>query len=278
MKKLKTGYVGIIGKPNAGKSTLINTIMKRKVSITSYKPQTTRKQITALYNDSSSSIIFIDTPGFHIPHNEFDKFMNKEVKSVYKTVDCLLYLFDPTKEFDEEDDELIKSINDFNVKNIILVLSKQDISSTKKNQYSIGVLKQKISFDEVVEVSSMKNENIDKLLTLIKTKLPLGDKAFSKIEDDDNFVITEIIREQIIFNTKKEVPYSVYVEIEQKKFEDNIFHISAVINVEKESQKPILIGKGGQMIKKIGVLSRKELLNIYDCKINLKLFVKTTPN
>ncbi|MDR0752793.1 MAG: GTPase Era [Mycoplasmataceae bacterium] len=278
MKKINSGYVAIVGKPNVGKSTFINTIMKRKISITSYKPQTTRKQIKALYNDEGSSIFFIDTPGFHIPRNKFDVEMNKEVKSSYKVADCILYLIDLTRDFDNEDEEVIKTIKDFKVENIIVVFTKNDLVKEQKITPFVSELKNKLSFSDFVSISSLKNNNINQLLELIKKYLPKSEVFFENNDDDDNFVISELIREQIIFNTKKEIPYSTFVEIEEKKFVDNLFTINAVIHVEKESQKPIMIGKGGLMLKKIGTHARKELLKVYDCKINLKLFVKTTQN
>jgi GTP-binding protein Era len=273
MKQYKTGYVAITGKPNVGKSTLINTIVKRKVAITSYKPQTTRNKIKALYNDSDSSIMFIDTPGYHKSMNKLDDHLNSEIKSTYKVVDCVLLLIDPTRDLDEEDFTVIKMIKDFNVENVILVITKKDISG-KNVEKCINEVKTKIDIADIINISSLKNDNIKELLDLIKTKLPTNTKPMEDVLDDDNFIISELIREQIIFNTKKEVPYSTLVYVESKKFEKDLFDISAVIVVEKESQKPILIGAGGQMIKKIGTLARKELLNIYDCKINLKLFVK----
>jgi GTP-binding protein Era len=252
---------------------LINTIVKRKVAITSYKPQTTRNKIKALYNDSDSSIMFIDTPGYHKSMNKLDDHLNSEIKSTYKVVDCVLLLIDPTRDLDEEDFTVIKMIKDFNVENVILVITKKDISG-KNVEKCINEVKTKIDISDIINISSLKNENIKELLDLIKTKLQTNTKPMEDILDDDNFIISELIREQIIFNTKKEVPYSTLVYVENKKFEKDLFDISAVIVVEKESQKPILIGAGGQMIKKIGTLARKELLNIYDCKINLKLFVK----
>ncbi|GMO15726.1 MAG: GTPase Era [Mycoplasmoidaceae bacterium] len=273
MKQYKTGYVAITGKPNVGKSTLINAVVKRKVAITSYKPQTTRNKIKALYNDTNSSIMFIDTPGYHKSMNKLDDHLNSEIKSSYKSVDCILLLIDPTRELDDEDYSVIKMISNYNINNVILVITKKDISKKNIDSY-IENVKSKINIANEIHISSNMQETVSELLTLIKTKLPSSTKPLENIEDDDNFVISELIREQIIFNTKKEIPYSTLVYVENKKYENDIFEISAVIVVEKESQKPIIIGAGGQMIKKIGTLARKELLNIYACRINLKLFVK----
>jgi GTP-binding protein Era len=278
MKELKTGYVAIVGKPNVGKSTLINTIMKRKVSIISYKPQTTRNQIKALYNDDSSSIMFIDTPGYHPSRNKLDERMNNEIKGSYKLADCTLLLIDLTRQIDDEDRGIIKIIRDFHADHVILVLTKSDIAKKNIENKYVDEIKRMINIDDVLTISSLKVFNITLLLEIIKKYLNKTRQPLQENEDDDNFVISELIREQIIFNTKKEVPYSTYVYVESKKFENNIFEINAVIAVEKESQKPIMLGKGGQMIKKIGTMARKELLNIYDCRINLKLFVKVEKN
>jgi GTP-binding protein Era len=273
MKLIKSGYVCISGKPNVGKSTLINTILKRKVAITSYKPQTTRNQIKALYNDESSSIMFIDTPGYHKSRNKLDDKLNSEIKGGYKQANVVLVLVDPTRDLDEEDFTVFKMVKDFNIENIILVITKSDIGKKVIDKF-VDQVKEKLTFNDYIYISSLKNNNVEELLKKIKTYLPNATQSMEDIVDDDNFVISELVREQVIFNTKKEVPYSTLVYVENKKFEKDLFEINAVIVVEKESQKPIIIGKGGQMIKKIGTQARKELLKIYDCRINLKLFVK----
>jgi GTP-binding protein Era len=273
MKLIKSGYVCITGKPNVGKSTLINTILKRKIAITSYKPQTTRNQIKALYNDNNSSMMFIDTPGYHKSRNKLDDKLNSEIKSGYKLANVVLVLVDPTRELDDEDYTVFKMVKDFNIENVILVITKSDIGKKVIDKF-IEQIKLKLVFNDYVYISSLKNNNIEELLNKIKSYLPNTTQPIADVEDDDNFIISELIREQVIFNTKKEVPYSTLVYVENKKMEGDLFEINAVIVVEKESQKPIIIGAGGQMIKKIGTQARKELLKIYDCRINLKLFVK----
>jgi len=268
---IKQGSICLIGKPNVGKSTLINNLLNYKISITSPKPQTTRQTIKGLYNNNNCNILFIDTPGYHNTRNKLDELMNYEVKKNLTISDCIFFLFDSTRPYDEEDEKILKLLKNIDLKNVILVITKID-SNAKKNEY-IDEIKTKFNFISETTISSIKKEGLKELIELAKPFLHDSDTLY-KIEDDDNFIISELIREQIIFNTKKEVPYSTYVKIEKKNMDGNLFNIYANIIVEKESQKPIIIGKGGSMIKKIGTYARKELLNIYDCKINLKLFVK----
>jgi GTP-binding protein Era len=272
--KLHSGYVTITGKPNVGKSTLVNTIFKHKVAIVSYKPQTTRNQIKALYSDNDSSIMFIDTPGYHETRNKLDLFLNSEIKTSYKSADLAILLIDLTREIDAEDLEVIKMLKDFNITNVILVLTKIDAAKKDNPEKYKNKIVELIDVKDTVTISSSKGENIDVLLKTIKKYLPLQSPINEKLDENDDFIISEIVREQIIYNTKQEVPYASGVFVEAKKFEKGLLDIHASIVVEKESQKPIIIGKGGTMIKKIGTLARKELLDIYDCKINLKLFVK----
>jgi len=268
---VKQGNICLIGKPNVGKSTLINNLLNYKLAITSPKPQTTRQSIKGIYNDNNYNILIIDTPGYHNARNKLDELMNYEVKKNLTISDCIFFLFDPTRPYDEEDDKILKLLKNIDLKNVILVITKID-SNAKKNEY-IEEVKTKFNFVSTISISSVKKEGLKELIDTAKPFLHDSDTLY-KIEDDDNFIISELIREQIIFNTKKEVPYSTYVKIEKKSLDGNLFNIFANIIVEKESQKPIIIGKGGSMIKKIGTYARKELLNIYDCKINLKLFVK----
>jgi len=268
---VKQGNICLIGKPNVGKSTLINNLLNFKLSITSPKPQTTRQTIKGLYNNDNYNIVLIDTPGYHNTRNKLDELMNYEVKKNLTISDCIFFLFDPTRPCDDEDEKILKLLKNMDLKNVILVITKID-SNAKKNEY-IEEIKTKFNFVSSISVSSVKKDGLKQLIELSKPFLHDSNTLY-KIDDDDNFIISELIREQIIFNTKKEVPYSTYVKIEKKSMDKNLFNILANIIVEKESQKPIIIGKGGSMIKKIGTYARKELLNIYDCKINLKLFVK----
>jgi GTP-binding protein Era len=277
--KLHTGFVAITGKPNVGKSTLINTLFKKKIAITSYKPQTTRNQIIDTYSDHTSSITFIDTPGYHDAHNKLDMFLNSEIKSSYKVADVVMLLIDLTRKIDEEDLQVIKIIKSYEVKKVLLVLTKSDLNQKNIEPYKEEI-KKLIDYDGVVVISSKTNTNLDEMLIQIKKMIPLTETVLSNIatSDNDDFIIKEIVREQVIFHTKKEVPYATAIVIQEKTYNEGLLTIMADIVVERDSQKPIIIGAKGSMIKKIGTFARKELLEIFDCKINLKLFVKTVPD
>ncbi len=270
----KSGVITIVGKPNVGKSTLLNTICKKKVSIVSYKPQTTRNQIKTLFSNEMLDITFVDTPGFHFAKNKLDLFLNSEIKKTFKSCDLVLFLVDPTRPVDDEDLEIIKFVKSYKLEKIILVITKCDVVTEGSIRNHINSISKHFTPIATTKISS-KNNSFELLFEAIYENL-IGYQQLEETQDSDNFNIAEIIREQILLNCKKEVPYATGIYIEKTSFDEskNIFNIFANIFVEKSSQKPILIGKNGTMIKKIGVNARKELLKIYDCKINLKLFVK----
>lgn len=270
----KSGIITIVGKPNVGKSTLLNTIAKKKVSIVSYKPQTTRNQIKYSFSNELLDLTFVDTPGFHFAKNKLDLFLNSEIKKTFKSCDLVLFLIDPTRPVDDEDLEIIKFIKSYKLEKIILVITKCDVVTEGSIKNHINAILKHLSPISTATISA-KNNSLELLFESIYQNLD-DYQELDKQEESDNFNIAEIIREQILLNCKKEVPYATGIFIEKTSFDEqkNTFNIFANIFVEKSSQKPILIGKNGSMIKKIGTNARKELLNIYDCKINLKLFVK----
>jgi GTP-binding protein Era len=272
---MKTGYVSITGKPNVGKSTFLNKLLNQKISIVSSKPQTTRNQIKAIFSDGEYNISFIDTPGYHDARNKLDLFLNSQVKSSYKVADVVLLFIDTTRPIDDEDKAVIKILQSYEVKYIILVLTKMDIISQPKIDKYTDAIKSLIPVAHALAISTKTNYNIINLINLIKTYITNDDQVLDRT-DDDKLQISELIREQVIYNTKQELPYSVAVVVNTIDYEKakNMTTIKADIIVEKDSQKPIVIGKGGQMIKQIGTMARKEILNIYDSKINLQLFVK----
>ena len=275
--KIKTGTVVITGKPNVGKSTLINTIANKLIAITSPKPQTTRNKIKFTYNDDKNKIAFIDTPGYHIPNNKLDMFLNSEIKNAYKLADIALLVIDLTREIDQEDIEVINIIKSYNVKKVILVLNKIDVAKQGIDQKYETKVKELIEISHVIKICANKIESVKEVIDTIHNHLDDNNNLVEDVEIADNFFISEIIREQIIFNFKQEVPYATCIAIRKKNYDPNtnVFEIYADIVVEKESQKPIIIGAKGQMIKKIGTKSREKLLEFYDCKIVLHLFVVT---
>ncbi len=270
----KYGTVVITGKPNVGKSTLINTLAKKEVAIISKKPQTTRNQINYIYQDDKKEIAFIDTPGFHFPRNKLDDYLNLQIKNSYKYANIALLIIDVTREINDEDLEIIKMIKNFGVNNVILVFNK--IDSAKK--FNIESYKDKIDklikINDQIEISALKGTNINLLIDTI-SKYLTNDPLVIKETNSDNFIISEIIREQIIKNLYQELPYASFVCIREKKYDQksNVFEIYADIVVEKDSQKPIVVGHNGSMIKKIGTNARIKLNDFYDCKIVLHLFV-----
>jgi GTP-binding protein Era len=277
MIKQKSCYAVITGKPNVGKSTLLNSIFKRKIAITSYKPHTTRNRIKAIYNADNLSILFMDTPGYHVSRTKLDMFLNSEIKSSYKIADCALLLIDASRPIDDEDKKIIEILQSYDILNVILVITKIDlidenrIANVKRD---IGAL---IPYKDVVAITC-KKETPD-LTPLIKTiEKYARDGALTQEEnlENDDFIICELVREQIILNTKQEIPYACAVVVEHKEYDKvkNMFTINANIVVDKESQISIILGKNGQMIKKIGTRARMEMLKIFNCHINLKLFVK----
>lgn len=271
MKKQCT--VAIVGLPNAGKSTFLNKVMKQKVAIVSYKPQTTRNQIKSIYEDDRIRICFTDTPGFHEPKNKLDSFLNSQVKQTFKQSDLVLLLIDASK--DNEDNKiLIDVIKSYKVKDLIVVFTHKDLVPEAKledklNQYGLSDVKHRMLID------NNSQQDVNNVVSFIYDIAP-QDGFFDPVDMTDDFLISETIREQALYALRQEVPHSMAVVVDSKNFdkEQNLFTISCSLIVEKESQKPIVIGAGGKMIKLIGSKARQELLKFFDCRIMLKLFVK----
>lgn len=268
------GTVVITGKPNVGKSTLINQIAKKEVAIISQKPQTTRNQINYVYATEEKEIAFVDTPGFHFSRNKLDNYLNSQIKNAYKYANIALLLIDLTREINDEDLEVIKMVKSFNIDNIILVFNKIDACEKQTIDEYKQKVQELIKVNDVIEISALKNTNTDILIDTI-SKYLINDPIILKETDSDNFIISEIIREQIIKNFYQEIPYATCVCIKKKNYDKttNVFEVYADIVTEKESQKPIIIGRGGRMIKRIGTDARHKLHEYYDCKIVLNLFV-----
>lgn len=272
MKKQCT--VAIVGLPNAGKSTFLNKVMKQKVAIVSYKPQTTRNQIKSVYEDDRIRICFTDTPGFHEPKNKLDSFLNSQVKQTFKQSDLVLLLIDASKDNVENNKVLIDVINSYPIKDMIVVFTHKDLVPEAKieeklNLYGLEHTKHKM----IIDNNSI--QDVNNVVSFICDIAPT-DGFFEPNDMTDDFLIQEIIREQALHILKQEVPHSMVVVVDNKNFdkEQNLFTINCSLIVEKESQKPIVIGAGGKMIKLIGSKTRQELLKFFDCRIMLKLFVK----
>ncbi|MDP2090896.1 MAG: GTPase Era [Candidatus Gracilibacteria bacterium] len=269
-KEKKVGYVAIIGRPNAGKSTFVNSLIGEKISITTNIPQTTRKKVLAIYNDDETQIIFFDTPGIHKSERKFNEQINNVAISSFKDAEVILYFIDSSREGGEEE-EYIRSIIEMVNKPVIKVYTKTDLQS-------------KINIpdnDNIVKISSVLKEGFDELLNKVKNYLKMGPIYFPEeyyTKQDIYFRISEIIREKAFLNTKEELPHSVYVGVEEIEDTDEILRIIAYIYTETDSQKYIIIGKGGSLIQTIGKEARIELEKIFGKKVFLALRAKSNKN
>ncbi len=272
----KATIVSIVGKPNVGKSTLFNAIFNTKYAITCHKPQTTRNQMGMVYHFDDDAILFLDTPGFHQAHNKLDEYLNDEIKRSLSLTQVVCFLYDMSRDMSNEDKMILQQISSYDIPHKILVINKAETSKQPLIDAVTAELNQTYHFEHTIQISALHHINIDKFLNLLKGYVSTDvDISFFQ-EPDDNFIISEIVREQCLWQLKKEIPYGVGIEIITNHYDQasQVLNIDANIIVEKESHKPIVVGKNGQMIKAIGTAARKELLKIYDCKIMLKLFVK----
>ncbi len=276
-KHFKSGFVSIIGRPNVGKSTLLNQILQEKVVIVSPKAQTTRNKIQGIYTTNTEQIIFIDTPGIHKPTNELGEVMNQFAYGALSGVDLIIYLIDATKPIGLSDKVIIENLKSVKTP-IFLIANKVDlVKNNEELTKNMATYKENNIFKESLAISAHSGYQIDLLIELIKNHLPFGPMFYPEdqlLDQPERFVISEIIREKIILNTKEEIPYSVAVVIESFKEYTNLIEIYATIIIEKASQKKIIIGKEGSMIKKIGTEARKEMVKFLNCKVHLELFVK----
>mgnify|MGYP003431654961 FL=1 len=273
---MKSGFIALVGRPNVGKSTLLNAIMGRKIAITSDKPQTTRNIIQGIYTDDDSQMIFIDTPGIHKPKNRLGKILNKEAYISMDDVDIILFLVDITENLGKGDKFIIDLFKNTS-KPVILVINKIDRLPKSEILHKIEEYKDLYDFDEIVPVSAVKGDNIDRLISVLKGKLTDNIKYY---EDDvvtnvsNSFMISEIIREKILELTHEEVPHSVNVVTEDISYDKNVVNIKAMIVIDRENLKRIIIGKQGTMIKEIGRRARIEIEELLGKKVYLELFVK----
>lgn len=277
---MKSGFVSIIGRPNVGKSTLVNTIVNEKVAITSDKSGTTRNIIQGIYNDSDCQIVFVDTPGIGKPQNRLGKVLNKEALSLTKDVDLILFVVDAYSGIGKGDKYILDILRDENVP-VILILNKIDQISEEILLLTIEDIKDLFPFKEIIPVSALKNINVDHLLKIIKSYLKEGPKYFKDEEYTSSpmtFMASEIVREKILNETNDEIPHSVTCKCVKYEEGKNIDKIYIDIIVERDSLKKIIIGKSGLKLKKIGTEAREELEKIVDKKVYLELYVKTIPN
>ena len=276
---MKSGFVALVGRPNVGKSTLLNAIMGKKVAITSDKPQTTRNLIQGIYNDEDSQMVFVDTPGIHKPKHKLGKILNKQTYLTFNDVDIILFLIDITEDLGKGDlfvIDLLKNVD----KPVILVINKIDKLPRLEILKKIEQYKDLYNFDEIVPISAMKKDNVDRLVNVLKSKLTdnikyYHDETWTNVST--RFLISELIREKILELTDEEVPHSVNVAVDQIEYNNNAANIIATIVVDRENLKKILVGKNGSMIKEIGIRARKDIEPLMGKNVYLELFVKVIP-
>jgi len=276
----KSGFVALIGRPNVGKSTFINNVLKQKISIISPKPQTTRNKVQGIYTTDKEQIIFIDTPGIHKAHHELGSFMNKESLSTLSDSDIVLYIVDGNEPFGAGDEYVIGELRKAKAK-VILAVNKIDIVKDKdKLLQNVLKFEKSYEFEEIFYISALNGTNVDKLLESISSRLEEGPMYFPSdqvCDHPESFIISEIIREKVLKLTKEEVPHSVAVTLEEMKHNDenpNLMDIRAVVVVERPSQKKIIIGSKGSMIKQIGTEARKDIVMLIGQKVYLELWVR----
>lgn len=277
---MKVGFVSLVGRPNAGKSTLLNSIIKEKVAITSDKPQTTRNNIQGIYNDEDSQIIFVDTPGIHKPKNKLGKYLNRESYSSLVGVDLILFLIDSSTLFGKGDEFILEKIKEENI-NTFLIINKIDKINNEELYKKIIEYKDKYDFKEIIPISAIKSKNIDELINTIKKYLDDGEPIYPTdyyTDKSTRFLVSELIREKVLRKTREEVPHAVTVVLENYEEKKNSVLINATIIVERDGIKKILVGHNGEMIKEIGTDAREDIEKLLNKKVYLELFVKTVNN
>ncbi len=277
----RTGYVAIVGRPNVGKSTLLNRILGQKLSITSRKPQTTRHQILGIKTENDVQVVYVDTPGIHkINDKAINRYMNKAATTAVKDVDLIILMIDRLR-WTDEDEMALQAIKSQRAPSI-LVVNKVDFIREKEEMLPfLQEVSQKHNFDQVIPVSAKTGHNVERLESLIESYMPESGYFYPEDQITDRtsrFLAAELVREKIMRQLGDELPYSMTVEVEEFIHSGELIEISALILVERASQKRIVIGDGGYRIKQIGIEARKDMEILFDCKVMLKLWVKVKAN
>ncbi len=273
----RSGYVAIIGRPNVGKSTLLNFILGQKLSITSRKPQTTRHKIVGIKTENDVQVVYVDTPGMHENHDKaLNRYMNKAALTAVKDVDAIVFMIDRTK-WTSEDEMVLKSLQYVKCP-VILAVNKIDFLADKEDLLPyLQKLDEKGNFAHIVPMSAKTGHNIDRLETIIASFIAKGEHFYPEDQITDRssrFLAAELVREKIMRQLGDELPYSMTVEIEEFRYEDNLLVISAAILIDRQSQKHIIIGDKGSRIKQIGRDARLDMEEMFECKVMLNTWVK----
>lgn len=278
----KSGFVTIIGRPNVGKSTLLNRIIGEKISIISDKPQTTRNKIQMVYTEDNYQIVFLDTPGMQNPRNKLGEYMLKVSKSTLEEVDIVTFMVDDSLEIGPMDNMIIEDLKKISTP-IVLLINKIDKLENDQLLRLIDNYRSLELFEDIIPISALNNENIYKYIEVLKDKLPEGPQYFPAdmiTDQPERFIIAEIIREKALLNLDEEVPHGIFVDIEgiKKREDKDIIDVYANVYCEKDSHKGIVIGKGGAMLRQIGSSAREEIEALLGSKVNLQLWVKVEKN
>ncbi|NLM75965.1 MAG: GTPase Era [Clostridiaceae bacterium] len=275
----KSGFITIVGRPNVGKSTLLNLLTGEKVAIISKKPQTTRHNIRTILTTENYQMIFVDTPGIHDPRNKLGEFMMKEAYAAFEDVDVIIFIVDARDNtIGPNDKKIIETLGKVSTP-VILVINKIDLVDKEKLLPLIAEYSKAYNFAEVVPISAIEGRDREKILSLIEKYLPEGEKYYPDdmlTDQTEKVLAQELIREKLLHFLEEEVPHGIGVEVIRFKEDEkrNIIDIDANIYCEKESHKGIIIGKGGSMLKKVGTFARQDMERLYGTKVNLKLWVK----
>ena len=280
-KDYKSGFVTLIGRPNVGKSTLMNHLIGQKIAITSNKPQTTRNRIQTVYTDMErGQIVFLDTPGIHKAKNKLGEYMVNTAEHTLNEVDVILWLVEPSNFIGAGEQHIIEQLKKTKTP-VILVINKVDTVSRDKILEFIDTYRKVYDFAEIVPASALRAQNLDTVLDMIFKYLPYGPQFYDEdtiTDQPERQIVAEIIREKALHSLNEEIPHGIAVAIDQMKMNHKVCHIDATIICERDSHKGIIIGKQGSMLKKIGSTARFEIERLLDCKVNLKLWVKVQKN
>lgn len=274
----KSGFVTIIGRPNVGKSTLINYIMGEKLSIVSNRPQTTRNNIQTILTTKTSQIIFVDTPGMHKPRHKLGEYMVKVAQQSTAEVDVILFITTPGDEVDKGDMHILEQLKESKIP-VFLLVNKIDENTQERVAKTIQAYSEYFSFKEIIPIAAIKGKNVDIVTKLVVENIPEGPLYYPEdmiTDQQERFIITEIIREKALKLLSQEVPHGIAIEIISMKRDDtrNMYHIEANLLCEKDSHKGIIIGKGGKTLKQISTYARQDIMKFLGEKVNLRLWVK----
>lgn len=279
-EKYKSGFVTLIGRPNVGKSTLMNHLIGQKVAITSNKPQTTRNRIQTVLTTEEGQIVFVDTPGIHKAKNRLGEYMVNIAERSLNEVDVVLWLVEPSAFIGAGERHIIDQLKKVRTP-VILVINKIDMVKREELLPAIDMYRKEYDFAEIVPVSARSGDNTDELVKVVLKYLPYGPQFYDEdtvTDQPERQIVAELIREKALHCLNEEIPHGIAVAIDRMKMERKVMHIDATIICERDSHKGIIIGKQGAMLKKIGSTARYEIERLLDCRVNLKLWVKVQKN